>query len=126
VVRASVPPLGGDVMSLWELFEGGLPRAPRFALDFRVQYRTLGEKRWSSGRSTNISRSGLLFRASRPLEPDTPIELSFVMPVELTDERAGRVICRGRIVRRIAAADLPALAARIESYELIRDGNADA
>ena len=109
-------------MERWEEFEGGTRRARRFTLEFPLRYRPLGQADWHSGRSTNISRSGLLFRAEQSLNPQTPIEVSFVMPVEVRGEFAATVICQGRIVRQIATVGSPgplALAATIDTYEFV-------
>ena len=107
-------------MERWEEFEGGTPRAHRFAVEVPLCYRPLGQADWYSGRSTNISRSGLLFRAERPLDAQTPIDVSFFMPVLLHGELPAIVICQGRVVRQIPAVGSHgslALAATIEAYE---------
>jgi hypothetical protein len=111
-------------MERWEEFEGGTPRARRFALEFPLHYRSLGHSDWHSGRSTNISRSGVSFRGEQPLDPQTPIEVRFVMPVEVHGELPATVICQGRVVRQIAAVgsrESSALAATIDTYEFVPD-----
>ncbi len=75
------------------------------------------------GRTENISRSGILFHSSAPLEVDVPVELSFALPVEAGGESGAMVVCHGQIVRRLLspASDAPsALAAKILEYHLKR------
>jgi hypothetical protein len=49
--------------------------------------------------SENISRSGLLFRSSSPLEAGSGLELIFEMPHELTGDDDARVVCEGSLLR---------------------------
>ena len=77
-------------------------RAKRFDVPVPLRYRLAGTAAWSEGRIENISRSGLLFRAERPLPVDTAVEMTFALPVG----PAGRdLFCRGRIVRTIPGTD---------------------
>lgn len=89
-----------------------------------TRYRVKDEREWRQGRIENISRSGMLFRGEQLLEPDTPVELCFVLPVAVLGEAAAaQVICRGQIVRTVppsGAESLPALAATILDYQLVR------
>ncbi len=43
------------------------PRAQRFVLELGLQYRASGQTEWHEGRTENISHTGVLFRAERPL-----------------------------------------------------------
>jgi hypothetical protein len=99
------------------------PRAPRFAIPIAILYRTPGDAAWMEGWSENISKSGVLFRAARVIAPDTPVELMMEIPTFIATQVAGPAICRGRIVRSVAASpleDRPVVAARILEYELSR------
>lgn len=52
-----------------------------------------------------------------------PVEMKFVLPVEISHEAAAQVICSGTIVRTVlpAGADtLPGLAAAIADYVFLR------
>lgn len=96
------------------------PRAPRYPLPIAVLYRTRGDKTWLEGRTENISKSGVLVRAERPLKVQTPIEILLDIPPDLPSPFSGTTICRGRIVRAIDASpleDRPAFAATIVEYE---------
>lgn len=96
------------------------PRAFRHAVPIAVLYRVAGEKTWCEGRTENISRSGVLVRTDRVMEPQARIELLLSMPAEITTPFAGTTICHGRIVRAVAPSaleDRPAFAAAILDYE---------
>lgn len=96
------------------------PRAPRYAIPIAVLYRTRGDKAWLEGRTENISKSGVLVRVERPLDPQTQIEMLLDIPPDLPSPFSGTTICRGRIVRSVAPSaleDRPAFAAAILEYE---------
>jgi hypothetical protein len=101
-------------------------RARRFALHLALRYRSIGSAEWREGRIENISRSGVLFWTDHTLEVDTPLEMSFVLPVIDTPPC---VLCRGRIVRTVLPDGRPAppgLAVTISAYRFVRGGNAAA
>ena len=94
-------------------------RARRFNLHLPLRYRLLGEQRWLQGETENISRSGLLFRAEEPLQPNSKLEISLVLPAEIAGLAATEVICRGEVVRSVEGNQVgvnPALAAKILQY----------
>src|ERR1017187_3723504 len=94
-------------------------RARRFNLHLPLHYRPLGEKSWRPGTTENISRSGLLFQAQELLDPNAQLEISLVLPAEIAGLAATEVICRGEVVRSVAAQGqgvTPALAAKILQY----------
>lgn len=105
-------------MERWEEFEGATPRAPRFPLEFPLRYRAGEDAAWRQGRGANISRSGLLFRAEQPLRLRAPVEVSFVMPVEIPGEFPATVICQGHVVRQVPGDSRGGVvvAATIETY----------
>jgi len=95
------------------------PRAQRFVIPIAILYRSPGETEWRSGMTENISRSGVLFRVDRRMEPNTPIELLLDMPTAVASSGAGTVLRRGRIVRAVPPsllADRPAVAAAFIDY----------
>jgi PAS domain S-box-containing protein len=101
------------------------PRAPRFTLQLPVHYRLTGESLWRHGTTENISRSGVLFRADQPLEPNVRLEFSVELPTDVFGMAATEIVCRGEVVRQVDAAgeDMsPALAARILDYQFHRSG----
>ena len=100
-----------------------VPRAPRFAIPIAILYRTPADATWHEGWTENISRSGVLFRAHRGIDPDTPVELLMEIPIWIATPVAGPAICRGRTVRAEPPSpleDRPAIAARILEYATAR------
>jgi hypothetical protein len=75
------------------------PRERRLRHQVPVLFRIPCSEEWSTGVTENISRSGLLFRASSPLEIGSGLELMFEMPNELTGDGDARVVCDGSLVR---------------------------
>ena len=95
-------------------------RAPRFPVHFYMRYRSVGATRWDEGLVENISRSGVLFWTEHLLAVDTPLEMSFALPLGVT--KPG-IVCRGRVVRTVlpTAPDAPpGLAATISKYHFVR------
>src|SRR5688572_6319707 len=91
-------------------------RAPRYAVHLSMRYRPAGTTHWRDGQIENISRSGVLFWAEHLLAVDTPLEMSFVLP--LADMKPG-IVCRGRVVRTVLPKGNgapPGLAATISTY----------
>jgi PAS domain S-box-containing protein len=94
-------------------------RAQRFQLHLPLRYRRLGETRWCTGTTENISRSGMLFKGEEALQPSSQLEISLVLPAEIAGLSATEVVCRGEVVRTVtpdAETMSPALAARILQY----------
>lgn len=78
---------------------------------------------WQEGQTENISRSGVLFRTTREIECDTPVELMLEIPNFIPTSVTGPAICRGRIVRAVpssALEDRPPFAAAILEFDLAR------
>ena len=76
-----------------------VPRAERYAIPIAILYRSPGELDWQPGLTENISRSGVLFRAHRRLEPNTPLEMMLDLPTIVAAPVAGGALRRGRVVR---------------------------
>ena len=97
-------------------------RASRFALRLPVRYRLAGDPRWCQGRTENISYSGVLFRAEELINVNTPIELRVALSADTRERPHPEVFCHARIVRAVPpthADPRPALAVRIEQYQLL-------
>jgi hypothetical protein len=89
-----------------------------------LHFRTPGESDWLEGETENISRSGVLFHAPAPVDVSTPIEMSFMLPVDMSGQSGALVLCRGRVVRTLlpaASDDPPAMAAKFSEYRIIRE-----
>jgi DNA-binding response OmpR family regulator len=100
-------------------------RAQRFQLQLPLKYRRLDEETWHDGKTRNISRSGLLFQAEDLLQPNVVLEISLVLPAEIAGLSPTEVVCRGEIVRSVAAPGEempPALAAKILQYRFQHGG----
>jgi len=98
----------------------GSGRAQRFAVHVPVRFRSAGAVHWRQGRIENISRTGLLFWTEHLLDVDTPLEMSFVLPVGV---KKPAIVCRGRVVRTVlpATRETPTgLAASISTYHFVR------
>jgi PAS domain S-box-containing protein len=94
-------------------------RAQRFQLHLPLRYRRLGEAHWHTGTTENISRSGMLFQADEPLQPNSQLEINLVLPAEIAGLSETEVVCRGEVVRTVQSQGKtlsPALAARILQY----------
>ncbi len=112
---------GVRLLERFENFEGGMPRAARFAIEVPIRYRAVGEPEWRSGQSANISRSGVLFRGEEILLPETRVELILRLPLMLLGEPGAEVVCAGEVVRTVATTGQPAtLAATIAQFRFER------
>ncbi len=99
-------------------------RATRFAIPISMLYREAGSPEWREGQTENISRSGVLFRAQKPIDPDTSIEMLIRIPLEVGGNDAGLSKCLARAVRTVApvvAGARPAVAAAIVDCERLPD-----
>lgn len=97
-------------------------RALRFNLHLTVRFRSAGETVWRDGVTQNVSRSGVLFHASTPLDANTPVELRLALPIGSSADAFSEVICSGRIVRTVApssANQRTGIAVAISHYELV-------
>jgi hypothetical protein len=97
-------------------------RAQRFTMNLPLRYRIRGENTWRRGETLSVSSSGVLFRGDYFAEPQTPLELNLRMPA-VNSEGAAEVICRGTVVRAMAASPADsrsALAVRILQYRIVR------
>ena len=96
-------------------------RFRRYALELPLHYRKLGEAGWLSGRSTNLSGSGVLFCAEQVLPTGAEVELRIALPVRHENAAPVQLFCSARIVRSEspqAPQYAPLLAAAILNYRL--------
>ena len=98
----------------------GIPRASRFIVRLPMRYRTAGDLDWRNGVTENISRSGILFRPERAIEPKMPVDMILVLPGVVAGEPPSRLRCQGEIVRtEVDASDTaPSAAAAVADYRL--------
>lgn len=65
----------------------------------------------------------MLFRAPDLLVPETPLEMCFTLPEQVSGRPAAEVVCTGSVVRVVPAGPVnlqPALAATITRYRFLR------
>jgi hypothetical protein len=93
----------------------------RFAFDLPVSIRRKGSPDEASGFTQNLSAGGVLFYTDFPLSPGDAIELTLVMPPEITLAEAMRVRCRATVIRVVPPAGGTAcgIAALLEGYEYL-------
>jgi PilZ domain len=99
------------------------PRAERFPIHMMLRFRAPGEAEWLQGEIENISRSGILFRAPKVVDVNTPVELKFDLPVEVGGEPGAEVVSLGRIVRTIlppSSDAYPTAAVKFLNYRMAR------
>jgi hypothetical protein len=103
-------------------------RAARFALHLPVHYRARGTRRWFSGRTDNISCSGVLFRCRQRLKQYEPVEVMLPLPSDGTN-RAPMSVVFGGYIARISEAETAGrrigLAAAFVDFRFVT-GGADA
>ena len=99
----------------------GVARALRFVVQLGIQYRSVEALKWSKGSTVNVSRSGLLFKPTQVVIPDTSVDIILTVPGAVAGEPTSRLRCRGQIVRSwdsVESSSGPTAAAAIEDYEL--------
>jgi hypothetical protein len=76
-------------------------QAQRYPLRVALRYRTLGVAADRSEHFTealNISRGGFFFASSGPLQVGMPLEVTLLMPAEITGNAAQEMRCRARVM----------------------------
>lgn len=76
--------------------------ADRFPIEQELRYKVLNKKfnhESGTGRTINISSSGILFATDEVLLPGRKIEVSLNWPAQLNEKCALRLVARGKVVR---------------------------
>lgn len=76
--------------------------ADRFPIERELRYKVLNKRapeEAGSGKTINISSSGILFAADRILRPGRRVELAVSWPAKLNEKCALKLVARGKIVR---------------------------
>ncbi len=76
-------------------------QAQRYPLRVALRYRTLGVAADRSEHFTealNISRGGFFFASSGPLQVGMPLDVTLLMPAEITGSGAQEMRCRARVM----------------------------
>jgi hypothetical protein len=91
-------------------------RSSRFPIEREVRYKTLNQRSESiagSGKTLNISSSGVLFTSDHELPVGTRLELSISWPAQLNERCLLNLVARGRVTRYSKGQ----LALQIQQYE---------
>jgi hypothetical protein len=100
--------------------------AQRFDFQLPVSVRRTGSEREECGVTQNLCARGALFHTDLPLSEADAMELTLVMPAEITLAENMRVRCRGRVLRVLSAAVGTAslVAVHLEGYEFLPEAHA--
>lgn len=82
--------------------QGDRRHTDRFPLSQELHYRVLSKRsadEAGSGRTVNISSSGVLFTCEHVLLPGRRLELAINWPAQLNNKCALKLVARGRVVR---------------------------
>jgi len=95
--------------------------AQRFDFHLPVFLRIPGSEREACGFSQDLSARGVLLYTELPLSVGDAVELTLVMPSEITLGESMRVRCPGKVVRVLqpAAGNKIGVAVYLESYEYL-------
>lgn len=96
-------------------------RATRYALELPVRYRPSGAVQWRQGKTSNISRSGVLFWSDDGEDSLRPGEMLEVLLTLAPDGKLANteVLFRGPVVRQASHGDSATeLAVRIVRYQM--------
>ena len=91
-------------------------RSSRFPIEREVRYKTLNQRTEilaGSGKTLNISSSGVLFTSDHDLPVGTRLEVSISWPAQLNEKCLLNLVARGRITRHHRGQ----LALQIQQYE---------
>jgi hypothetical protein len=128
--RCQSDALSETMMECWDLVPGGLPRAPRYALQLDVRYRrdardpADAHKTWHAARTIDVSRSGVLLTTDETVAPGTTLELALLLPHDVACTHGVTIQCWCRTVRLDAQRQqqhIAVIAAEILSYAFHRD-----
>jgi len=108
----------GTIEKLWPMPKGSSDRrtSGRFPIVRDVRYKVLnsrGEKETGTGKTINISSTGILFSADEALTPGRRLEISISWPAQLDGKCGLKLVARGRVVRCRGKS----VAVEIEKYE---------
>ena len=88
----------------------------RFPIVREVRYRILnsrGGQESGTGKTIDISSTGILFTADQPLSPGRRLEISVSWPAQLDGKCGLKLVARGRVIRSKGTT----VALEIEKYE---------
>jgi hypothetical protein len=100
--------------------------AQRFDLNLAVSVRLATVEREGSGFTQNLSARGALFHTDLPMAEADTMEITLVMPSEITLAENMRVRCRGKVRRVLSSAVGTGwvVAVQFEGYEFLPEADA--
>jgi hypothetical protein len=99
-------------------------RASRFPIERELRYKTLNQRSEilsGSGKTLNISSSGVLFTSDHELPVGTRLEVSISWPAQLNERCLLNLVARGRITRHNKGQ----VALQIQQYEFRTSSRAE-
>ncbi|HEX6467162.1 MAG TPA: PilZ domain-containing protein [Terriglobales bacterium] len=92
----------------------------RFPYQVSVTLQVPGEARQGTGFTQDLSSRGAMVWTDFPLSAGQVVEMTLIMPSEITLAEDMNVCCRARVVRRdVREGDKPGVALRIEHYQFL-------
>lgn len=100
--------------------------AQRFDVHLPVTVRLAGSEREGCGSTQNLSARGALFHTDLPVSEADAVDLTLVMPSEITLAENMRVRCRGKVLRVLSSAvdTRSVVAVHLEGYEFLPEADA--
>jgi hypothetical protein len=100
--------------------------AQRFDVQLPVSVRLAGTELEGTGFTQNLCARGALFHTDLPLSAADAIELTLVMPSEITLAENMRVRCRGKVLRVLSSAvgNRSVVAVHLGAYEFLPEAAA--
>ncbi len=98
----------------------------RFDFHLPISVRLSGREAEGCGFTQNLSARGAFFHTDLPLSEADAIELTLVMPAEITLAENMRVRCRGKVLRVLLSAGgtRSVVAVHLDGYEFLPDAEA--
>jgi PilZ domain len=98
----------------------------RFVLELPVTVTaSSGEQIQATAKTRDVSSHGICFYCDASMEPESVIEFTLTLPIDVTMTEPISVRCRGKVVRvESKQAGKFAIAAAIESYEFVASDDA--
>jgi hypothetical protein len=98
----------------------------RFDFQLPVGVRLAGTEREGCGFTQDLSGRGAFFYTDFQVKEGDAVELTFVMPAEITLTENMRVRCRGRVTRVLPAHSKFGVAVHLEGYEYLSEAESEA
>ena len=93
----------------------------RFDFQLPVGIRLAGTEREGCGFTQDLSGRGAFFYTDFQVGAGDAVELTFMMPAEITLTESMRVRCRGRVTRVLPAQSKFGVAVHLEGYEYLSE-----